>query len=171
MKRGLLIFLTLFLAACSNDAASTKETENTGAAVDDSYLNTPEGNELVELGREADKLAQEQEEWGFYRTGSVVRGKFKSSANSIGSKRCEGFNGDLGQYMRVKKGENWMFSFDETTKEGKIIASVIDSRGNTVLTFDNGKNEMSMKIGEDDLYEVKVSAEDYSGNFLLSYKG
>lgn len=49
------------------------------------------------------------------------------------------------QDMKNKKGENWIFSFNDRTKQGNIIAYVVDSNDNTILEFNSGKGENNIK--------------------------
>ncbi len=37
--------------------------------------------------------------------------------------------------MKNKKGENWIFSFNDRTKQGNIIAYVVDSNDNTIANI------------------------------------
>ncbi|WIY63386.1 hypothetical protein [Bacillus arachidis] len=99
--------------------------------------------------------------------GKVVGGKVKSSSNRIlGDYRK--FTGSASRDMEVKKGENWVFSFDETTKKGTITAYVVDSNDNTILEFNNGKEEKNIKVTKDDTYKVKIKTEEHGGEFIMS---
>ncbi|HDX9577347.1 TPA: hypothetical protein ROX88_000834 [Bacillus pseudomycoides] len=86
MKKSVLTFMTftLFCVSCSHNTESSKKIESTGAAIDDPSLNTPEGKKLMELGKRKDEMALEQEKRGFYRTGTIDRGKIKTEENSLG---------------------------------------------------------------------------------------
>ncbi|MCM3737871.1 hypothetical protein M3215_19285 [Bacillus cytotoxicus] len=72
--------------------------------------------------------------------------------------------------MNVKKNENWLFSLSEETQRGFITAYVIDSHGSIVLQLNNKQKEKGIQIPQDDMYQVKVTGEDFSGKFFLSYK-
>ncbi|SFI74444.1 MULTISPECIES: hypothetical protein [unclassified Bacillus (in: firmicutes)] len=172
MKKSVITFITftLFCVSCSHNTASSKETENTGAAIDDPSLNTPEGKELIELGKRKDEMAREAENRGFYRTGTIDRGKIKTEENSLGIRRCESFIGEIGQFMKVKKDENWLFSLNEETQRGILTAYIIDSHGSIVLQLNHDQKEKSIQIPQDDMYQVKITGEDFSGKFFLSYK-
>ncbi|MEH6891281.1 hypothetical protein V7024_16545 [Bacillus sp. JJ864] len=172
MKKSIITFIafTLFCVSCSHNTTSSKETENTGAAIDDPALNSPEGKKLIELGKRKDEMAREAENRGFYRTGTIDRGKFKTEENSLGINRCDDFKGEIGQFMKVKKDENWSFSLNEETQRGIITAYIIDSYGNIALQLNNEQKEKNIKIPKDDVYQVKITGENFSGNFLLLYK-
>ena len=58
-----------------------------------------------------------------------------------------------------------MFSFDETTRKGTVVAYVVDSNDKTILEFDNGKDEKILKVSKDDKYKVKVKTEEHGGKF------
>lgn len=172
MKKSVITFITftLFCVSCSHNTESSKEIESTGAAIDDPSLNSPEGKKLMELGKRADEMALEQEKRGFYRTGTIERGKIKTEENSLGIRRCEGFIGEIGQFMKVKKDANWSFSLNEETQRGIITAYIIDSHENIVLQLNHEQKEKDIQIPQDDVYQVKVTGEDFSGKFFLSYK-
>lgn len=103
------------------------------------------------------------------REGKVVGGKVKSSSNRILGDYRE-FTGSASRDMEVKKGENWVFSFDETTRKGTVVAYVVDSNDKTILEFDNDKDEKILKVSKDDKYKVKVKTEEHGGKFLIEWK-
>jgi len=80
------------------------------------------------------------------------------------------FTGSASRDMEVKKGENWVFSFDETTKKGTITAYVVDSNDNTILEFNNVKEEKNIKVTKDDTYKVKIKTEEHGEEFIMSWK-
>lgn len=70
--------------------------------------------------------------------------------------------------MKVKKGENWVFSFDDKTKKRTLIAYVVDSDNNTILELDNGKEAKNIKVSKDDTYTVKIKTEEHGWEFRIS---
>ncbi|MEM5687470.1 hypothetical protein AAHB49_18870 [Bacillus cereus] len=103
------------------------------------------------------------------REGKSCWWKSKSSSNRILGDYRE-FTGSASRDMEVKKGENWLFSFDETTKKGTVVAYIVDSNDNTILEFNNGKEDKSLKVPKDDRYKVKIKTEEHGGKFLIEWK-
>ena len=77
---------------------------------------------------------------------------------------------DLQLKIGKLKGENWIFSFDDKTKQGTIIAYVVDSNDNTILEFNSGEGEKNIKVPKDDTYKVKIKTEEHGGEFRISWK-
>lgn len=105
----------------------------------------------------------------FTREGTVVGGKVHGSSDGISGKYKK-FTGSATQDMKVKKGENWIFSFDDETTQGIIIAYVLDSNDNKILEFDRGNGEKNIKVSQDDTYKVKIVTEEHGGEFQISWK-
>ncbi|MBY0599526.1 hypothetical protein [Bacillus bingmayongensis] len=105
----------------------------------------------------------------FTREGTIVGGKVHGSSDSVSGKYKK-FSGSATQDMKVKKGENWVFSFDDTTKQGTITADVVDSNDNTILEFNNGKDQKNIKVSKDDTYKVKIKTEEHGGEFRISWE-
>ncbi|MBO1628518.1 hypothetical protein [Bacillus arachidis] len=105
----------------------------------------------------------------FTREGTIVGGKVHGASDGM-SGDYKRFTGSATQDMKVKKGENWIFSFDDKTKQGIIIAYVVDSDDNTILELNNGKGENNIKVPKDDTYKVKIKTEEHGGEFQISWK-
>ncbi|EJR03708.1 hypothetical protein E0M25_12965 [Bacillus mycoides] len=105
----------------------------------------------------------------FTREGTIVGGKVHGASDSISGKYKK-ITGSATQDMKVKKGENWIFSFDDKTKQGTITAYVVDSNDNTILEFNSGKGENNIKVPKDDTYKVKIKTEEHGGEFQISWK-
>ncbi|HEE9035274.1 hypothetical protein PDN41_30070 [Bacillus cereus] len=109
----------------------------------------------------------------FTREGTIVGGKVHGSSDSVSgsiSGDYRKFTGSATQDRKVKKGENWIFSFDDKTKQGTIIAYVVDSNDNTILEFNSGEGEKNIKVPKDDTYKVKIKTEEHGGEFRISWK-
>ncbi|CAM4364998.1 Lipoprotein [Bacillus albus] len=76
----------------------------------------------------------------FTREGRIVGGKIHGGSNSIDVKYKK-FTGFATQDMNVKKGESWIFSFGDKTKQGTIKAYVLDSNDNTILEVNSRKSK------------------------------
>ncbi|MEY8351669.1 hypothetical protein AALF16_26100 [Bacillus cereus] len=105
----------------------------------------------------------------FTREGTIVGGKVHGASDSISGKYKK-FTGFAIQDMKVKKGESWIFSFDDKTKQGTIKASVLDSNDNTILEVNSGNGENKIKASKDDTYKVKIITEEHGGEFEISWK-
>lgn len=105
----------------------------------------------------------------FTREGTIVGGKVHGASDGMSGK-YKRFTGSATQDMQVKKGENWIFSFDDKTKQGTIIAYVVDSNDNTILELNSGKGENNIKVSKDDTYKVKIKTEEHGGEFQISWK-
>ncbi|PEF77344.1 hypothetical protein CON80_31990, partial [Bacillus toyonensis] len=77
----------------------------------------------------------------------MVGGKVHGASDSISGK-YKSFTGFATQDMDVKKGESWIFSFDDKTKQGTIKAYVLDSNDNTILEVNSGKGENNIKVSK-----------------------
>ncbi|MBZ4220900.1 hypothetical protein LAE98_01975 [Bacillus wiedmannii] len=109
----------------------------------------------------------------FTREGTIVGGKVHGSSDSVSgsiSGDYRKFTGYATQDRKVKKGENWIFSFTDKTKQGTIKAYVLDSNDNTILEVTSGNNKNNIKVSKDDTYKVKIIAEEHGGEFEISWK-
>ncbi|EOP48980.1 hypothetical protein IKQ_05354 [Bacillus cereus VDM053] len=70
----------------------------------------------------------------FIREGAIVWAKVHGSSNSV-SGDYKKTTGSATQDMKNKKGENWIFSFTDRTKQANIIAYVVDSNDNTIANI------------------------------------
>ncbi|EEL35060.1 hypothetical protein [Bacillus toyonensis] len=105
----------------------------------------------------------------FTREGTIVGGKVHGASDSI-SGEYKKFTGSATQDMKVKKGENWIFSFEDKTKQGTITAYVVDLNDSTILEFNSGKGEKNIKVPKDDTYKVKIKTEEHRGEFQIVWK-
>ncbi|WP_369903654.1 hypothetical protein [Bacillus manliponensis] len=105
----------------------------------------------------------------FTREGTIVGGKIHGGSDDM-SGEYEKFTGSAAQSMKVKKGENWIFSFDDKTKQGTITAYVVDSNDNKILELNSGRGENNIKVLRDDTYKVKIKTEEHGGEFQISWK-
>ncbi|PGX05414.1 MULTISPECIES: hypothetical protein [unclassified Bacillus (in: firmicutes)] len=105
----------------------------------------------------------------FTREGTIVGGKVHGASDGVSGK-YKRFTGSATQDMKVKKGENRIFSFDDKTKQGTIIAYVLDSNDNTILELNSGKGENNIKVPKDDTYKVEIKTEEHDGEFQISWK-
>ncbi|SCN09866.1 Uncharacterized protein BCINRASA_05620 [Bacillus wiedmannii] len=109
----------------------------------------------------------------FTREGTIVGGKVHGSSDSVSgsiSGDYRKFTGYATQDRKVKKGENWIFSFTDKTKQGTIKAYVLDSNDNTILEVTSGNNKNNIKVSKDDTYKVKIITEEHGGEFEISWK-
>lgn len=109
----------------------------------------------------------------FTREGTIVGGKVHGSSDSVSgsiSGDYRRFTGYATQDRKVKKGENWIFSFTDKTKQGTIKAYVLDSNDNTILEVTSGNNKNNIKVSKDDTYKVKIITEEHGGEFEISWK-
>ncbi|HDR3492548.1 TPA: hypothetical protein QCN73_004036 [Bacillus wiedmannii] len=109
----------------------------------------------------------------FTREGTIVGGKVHGSSDSVSgsiSRDYRKFTGYATQDRKVKKGENWIFSFTDKTKQGTIKAYVLDSNDNTILEVTSGNNKNNIKVSKDDTYKVKIITEEHGGEFEISWK-
>ncbi|PFE16863.1 hypothetical protein CN307_09065 [Bacillus cereus] len=103
----------------------------------------------------------------FTREGTIVGGKVHGGSNSIDGKYKK-FTGFAIQDMNVRKGESWIFSFDDKAKQGTIKAYVLDSNDNTLLEVTSGKGKNNIKVSKDDTYKVKIITKEHGGEFRIS---
>ncbi len=104
----------------------------------------------------------------FTREGTIVGGKVHGSSDSVSgsiSGDYRKFTGSATQDRKVKKGENWIFSFDDKTKQGTIIAYVVDSNDNTILEFNSGEGEKILKCLRMIHIRLKLKRKNMVGNF------
>ncbi|TKH17485.1 hypothetical protein FC699_08275 [Bacillus wiedmannii] len=109
----------------------------------------------------------------FTREGTIVGGKVHGSSDSVSgsiSGDYRKFTGYATQDRKVKKGENWIFSFTDKTKQGTIEAYVLDSNDNTILEVTSGNSKNNIKVPKDDTYKVKIITEEHGGEFGISWK-
>ncbi|WP_144615385.1 MULTISPECIES: hypothetical protein [Bacillus cereus group] len=109
----------------------------------------------------------------FTREGTIVGGKVHGSSDSVSgsiSGDYRKFTGYATQDRKVRKGENWIFSFTDKTKQGTIKAYVLDSNDNTILEVNSGNNKNNIKVSKDDTYKVKIITEEHGGEFEISWK-
>lgn len=109
----------------------------------------------------------------FTREGTIVGGKVHGSSDSVSgsiSGDYRKFTGYATQDRKVKKRENWIFSFTDKTKQGTIKAYVLDSNDNTILEVTSGNNKNNIKVSKDDTYKVKIITEEHGGEFEISWK-
>ncbi|PFM49149.1 hypothetical protein COC59_07875 [Bacillus cereus] len=109
----------------------------------------------------------------FTREGTIVGGKVHGSSDSVSgsiSGDYRKFTGYATQDRKVRKGENWIFSFTDKTKQGTIKAYVLDSNDNKILEVTSGNSKNNIKVSKDDTYKVKIITEEHGGEFEISWK-
>ncbi len=109
----------------------------------------------------------------FTRERTIVGGKVHGSSDSVSgsiSGDYRKFTGYATQDRKVRKGENWIFSFTDKTKQGTIKAYVLDSNDNKILEVTSGNSKNNIKVSKDDTYKVKIITEEHGGEFEISWK-
>lgn len=99
-------------------------------------------------------------------------GSYTITVGNIDSKETDisgeynSFTGHYFKKLKVGDGEKLTLTYKVSTDKGELVAKVIDKKGNTIKTFENGE---SFSLNEPGEYKLQVEGNEHKGSFSLSW--